>query len=406
MTTDHIGQSIYRLRTGLSLTQRQLAEPRYTAAYVSSVESGRRVPSGDALRHFAARLGVAEEQLRTGQSPDRHVTADLAVIEAALAGDVSALIEVEPQRPARVALVRGHLALAAGQTADEHFDRSAHLLAEAPSTALVDCTIGRALCLLGRQEANVAAHLVKSAADGLYAANHLDPVSLLLLNALLAQCQLRAGDERQARRAATTALGLGPLPDPRGSCAMYLAWARTLLVDNEIDQAALVAEQAWQVYRQVPLGTAVAHCLRARGSLDDLAAAQRGFAAAGLVEDALACQVDAAELNRTNGRAETSRALLTEVLASAGAGTLAQARAQHTLALLALDKADRVTAEPLLRSAMETLLHAGSRVVLAATTRELGDLLVAEGRHTEAAEVLVRGLGRIGQLVSPNVVMD
>ncbi|NUS53369.1 MAG: helix-turn-helix transcriptional regulator, partial [Streptomycetaceae bacterium] len=43
------GERIRRLRVHKGLTQRALAEPGYTAAYVSSVEAGRREPSGEAM---------------------------------------------------------------------------------------------------------------------------------------------------------------------------------------------------------------------------------------------------------------------------------------------------------------------------------------------------------------------
>ncbi|WP_344646290.1 helix-turn-helix transcriptional regulator, partial [Streptomyces durmitorensis] len=62
-----IGRRVLRLRTELGLTQRQLAEPAYTPAYVSTLESGKVRPSEAALRHLAERLGVTPEELVTGR---------------------------------------------------------------------------------------------------------------------------------------------------------------------------------------------------------------------------------------------------------------------------------------------------------------------------------------------------
>jgi transcriptional regulator with XRE-family HTH domain len=62
-----IGRRVQRLRTERDLTQRQLAEPAYTPAYISTLEAGRVRASEPALRHIAARLGVGYEELATGR---------------------------------------------------------------------------------------------------------------------------------------------------------------------------------------------------------------------------------------------------------------------------------------------------------------------------------------------------
>jgi transcriptional regulator with XRE-family HTH domain len=62
-----IGRRVQRLRTAKGMTQRQLAEPSYTAAYVSTLEAGRVRPSEAALRFLAGRLGTSYEELATGR---------------------------------------------------------------------------------------------------------------------------------------------------------------------------------------------------------------------------------------------------------------------------------------------------------------------------------------------------
>ncbi|MGH2462972.1 MAG: tetratricopeptide repeat protein [Candidatus Limnocylindria bacterium] len=54
-----IGVNVRRLRKAAKLTQRQLAEPRYTPAYVSALENGLAKPSMAALNYFGERLGVS-----------------------------------------------------------------------------------------------------------------------------------------------------------------------------------------------------------------------------------------------------------------------------------------------------------------------------------------------------------
>src|SRR3954451_20773389 len=62
-----IGRRVQQLRAERGLTQRQLAEPTYTPAYISTLEAGRVRASEPALRHIADRLGIAYEELATGR---------------------------------------------------------------------------------------------------------------------------------------------------------------------------------------------------------------------------------------------------------------------------------------------------------------------------------------------------
>ncbi len=70
-----IGRRVQRLRIEQGLTQRQLAEPAYTPAYISTLEAGRVRASDEALRHIAEQLGVAYEELVTGRPA--HLATDL-----------------------------------------------------------------------------------------------------------------------------------------------------------------------------------------------------------------------------------------------------------------------------------------------------------------------------------------
>src|SRR6266542_4296387 len=61
-----VGARIRSLRTARALTQAQLAEPQYTKAYISMLESGRTRASMKALEHIAGRLGVQPSDLLGG----------------------------------------------------------------------------------------------------------------------------------------------------------------------------------------------------------------------------------------------------------------------------------------------------------------------------------------------------
>src|SRR3989454_943869 len=61
-----VGARIRSLRTAKGLTQAQLAEPQYTKAYISMLESGRTRASMKALEHIAGVLGVKPADLLGG----------------------------------------------------------------------------------------------------------------------------------------------------------------------------------------------------------------------------------------------------------------------------------------------------------------------------------------------------
>jgi transcriptional regulator with XRE-family HTH domain len=63
-----VGARIRSLRTAKGLTQAQLAEPLYTKAYISMLESGRTRASMKALEHIAGVLGVRPSDLLGGAS--------------------------------------------------------------------------------------------------------------------------------------------------------------------------------------------------------------------------------------------------------------------------------------------------------------------------------------------------
>jgi transcriptional regulator with XRE-family HTH domain len=66
-----VGKRILAARIKAELTQRQLSEHtggELTAAYISRIEAGERLPSIDALRMIADALNIDRETLRTGRT--------------------------------------------------------------------------------------------------------------------------------------------------------------------------------------------------------------------------------------------------------------------------------------------------------------------------------------------------
>jgi transcriptional regulator with XRE-family HTH domain len=62
-----IGARLRARRASLGLSQRDLAEPGVTYAYISRIEAGQRRPSVKALRKLAPKLEVSVEWLETGK---------------------------------------------------------------------------------------------------------------------------------------------------------------------------------------------------------------------------------------------------------------------------------------------------------------------------------------------------
>jgi transcriptional regulator with XRE-family HTH domain len=96
MTAD-VGARIRSLRTARALTQAQLAEPQYTKAYISMLESGRTRASMKALEHIAGRLGVQPSDLLGGSPSPAAPQFDLLearrLVEEGHAGEAVPILE-------------------------------------------------------------------------------------------------------------------------------------------------------------------------------------------------------------------------------------------------------------------------------------------------------------------------
>ena len=90
-----IGQRLKRLRLEQGLSQRELASPGVSYAYISRIEAGTRQPSVKALRRLAAKLGVSAEYLETGSvlDPAERRELQLADLELAIRLGESAGVE-------------------------------------------------------------------------------------------------------------------------------------------------------------------------------------------------------------------------------------------------------------------------------------------------------------------------
>ena len=80
-----IGQRLKRLRLERGLSQRELAAPGVSYAYISRIEAGTRQPSVKALRKLAGKLAVSADYLETGSELDSAGSRELRLTDIELA---------------------------------------------------------------------------------------------------------------------------------------------------------------------------------------------------------------------------------------------------------------------------------------------------------------------------------
>src|SRR5215475_99549 len=81
---ESIGQRLRRLRHERGLSQRELASPGVSYAYISRIEAGARRPSVKALRMLARKLGVSADYLETGSEIRESDERELRIADAEL----------------------------------------------------------------------------------------------------------------------------------------------------------------------------------------------------------------------------------------------------------------------------------------------------------------------------------
>ena len=62
-----VGKRLHASRAAAQLSQRELAFPGCSAAYISRIEHGERIPSLQVLRELSRRTGVGEDELAYGR---------------------------------------------------------------------------------------------------------------------------------------------------------------------------------------------------------------------------------------------------------------------------------------------------------------------------------------------------
>lgn len=428
MGTAMIGTRLRRLRTARGLTQRALGEPRYTHAYVSTIEAGRRNPSREALEHFAAKLGVDVEQLLTGREPDLEARLRLRLQEARVQVSDGRIEEADaglrqvvrdarryalPRLEARAEEVRG-LRLERGgrpEEALERYQRAEEILRDEPPTARADAVDGKATCFAALGDERYAIFLLESLLDEIERAGLRDPESLVRIHASLVYWYLDLGLMAKAAASAAELQRLAPrVEDPARIAQMHMNVARQLLVDGRVDDATASLQRAEDAYRQLGLSTEMGGAHLARGYVlsrggstgdarRELEQARTIFERTSNTKDLTRALNELARVARLEGRPHDARELLERSIALLGTNDdpiLAWAHLElgTTLAELGDDGAEKH-----LRSAVELYERTEQAVGLAVSYRALGDLLRALGDEAGGVEAYRTGILAIEPLL-------
>ncbi|WP_407841094.1 tetratricopeptide repeat protein [Streptomyces sp. DSM 116496] len=418
-----IGRRVQRMRTELGLTQRKLAEPAYTPAYVSTLEAGKVRPSEAALRYLAGRLGTSYEELATGRPAGLATELRLALTDAqqilasGAAGEAAVhyrrlLAEAEDlgltDERVGALLGLGDCALETGElpAAIGHFEAAERLLADEPLPRRARPIRGRAVAHLLAGELRYACYLLESTIDELGASGLADPEALVLLYAAVIGPYIDMGAHARAAHAAELALALAPrVTDPALVAGMHRQVARTFLTEGRVADADASLAKAQAIYGQLQLRTDLAHCHWMRGYVHaqngDLTSAERELRTA---RDMLSAgraalytaqvEVELADVLRRLGRYEEAAGLLSALLALGDShGAVHAGGAHRLLGLMAEERGACDSAEEHYVQALALLERSGATGDLADLCRLLGDLLRRAGRTEAALDAYRTGLG-------------
>ncbi|MFD4653453.1 helix-turn-helix domain-containing protein [Streptomyces sp. NPDC058441] len=434
-----IGRRVLRLRTDRGLTQRQVAEPAYTPAYISTLEAGRVRPSEAALRHVAERLGVTYEELTTGQPAHLATRLRLRLTEAqrglttGAAEEAAVLYEelrAEAERhglaaeQAAAELGLGECALETGELPDahRHFEAAEALLvaAGAPLPQRAPVVRARAVAHYLSGELRYACYLLESALDELNTSGLHDPDALLLLYTATIAPYMDMGAHARAAQAAELALSLAPQAgDPVLVAKMHRSVARTLLAEGRAAEADASLSKAAELYQRLQIRTELAHCHWMRGYVHaqngrladaerELRTARDMLSAKRAVLYTTQVEVELADVLRRRGSSDEAAVLLRALLGdlnpergavhAAGAHRLLGIIAEESGAAGAPEGSGPVTAaaeaaEEHYVTALSLLERAGAAGDLADLCRLLGDLYRRTGRIDAALDTYRTGLG-------------
>jgi tetratricopeptide (TPR) repeat protein len=424
-----LGTRLRRLRIERGLTQRELADPLYTHAYVSTIEAGRRQPSPAALDHFATKLDIDPDELLTGTPADLPARLEMRLQEARVGVSAGELEDAEREfsRIRREAsahkLVRiaaraeQGSALCAERSGDlekaiERYDRAEELLRGEPATARVDAVVGKARCFQFLGDTRYSTYLLESMLETLQRQELTEPAALLALHAPLVSIYFEGGLYKKAAESAAEAMRLAAhVDEPFRLAVMNVNVARVFLQRGSVEEAMASLQRAEDLFGQLSLKTELGRAHLALGFVQVREGDYEGARAE--LQSALAIARDTgnkldeayslqelARVERLSGRLVDARSLIESAIELVGSDDdVTFAGACYRELGLATVEIEPAVAEKSLRTAIELFERSDSPGEVAVTYRMLGDLQDSQGDHSGACESF-----RIGIMALENSV--
>jgi tetratricopeptide (TPR) repeat protein len=408
------GRRLKEARVAAGLSQRQLAFPGCSAAYISRLEAGQRVASLQLLRKIAAKLDADEEFLATGIAREHSRPAELVEADIAMRLDeidtardlYERVLKTSSDTRARAEALGGlgRLALHQGDP-DQAVDSIEEALRLAPSIASASpgliATLGKAYAEKGELESAIG--VFEGAASA--AAQAGDSLEQTRFEIWLANAYIDSGNFGRAAELLGGALArTTAVVDPAQRARIYWSQSRLHTLKGNQDAAARYARKTLELLElgEDAYNTARAHQLlafiaveRGRGE-EALDSVSRGLALLG---------ENAGDLETAQFRIEEARALALlgrkeEAAATAMMvqGLLADAepadagRAYAVLGDIYRQAGDNAHAREIWELAAE-LLDREPNPYIADVYERLGTLLEEEGHTNEALQMLKRAYG-------------
>ncbi|HEY7420785.1 MAG TPA: tetratricopeptide repeat protein, partial [Gaiellaceae bacterium] len=254
-----VGQRLRQAREAAGLTQRDLSFEGCTAAYVSRIEAGVRVPSLQILHEFAKRLGLTPEYLATGLPAGEDVSSELLEAEIALrlgfenrAAELYEAARADADSPsalARVKLGLGRLALRRNDITKgiELLEQAVGSRELAPGDASAAANaLGRGYVMQSRYD-EAFAIFERFLDEARSRSDHFDEVRF---SVLLANAYIDHGDYGRAHATLGDVLDVArQTVDPLLRASLYWSQSRALLSQGEPDRAADYARMALATLR-------------------------------------------------------------------------------------------------------------------------------------------------------------
>jgi transcriptional regulator with XRE-family HTH domain len=391
---ESIGQRLKRLRLEHGLSQRELASPGVSYAYISRIEAGTRQPSVKALRRLAAKLGVPAEYLETGSQLDPAEQRELRLADLELAVRLSVSDGVDEQLQAlideavlagdRACILRGRVALASLALESGQFVRAVDLLEAAiegdPFLPVerfdIYANLGRAYAAAGRPDRAVDLYerCIRQVRE-VEGDSTVDARYATLLSYALSDMGELARAEEVVREALDR---VQDSDDPYMRVRLYWSMARLAHAEGEASVALANARKAIALLQATDdsFHLARAHMLAASISLsrDDTEAASRHLDHAEQLLGAHPSMQDSVEI----------KILRSRIAASRGETKDAVALAREALELVG--DSSQVDEGLAFRALADGLALSGEYPGADEAYRRAADLLEAQGRWRDATE--------------------